>query len=62
MLTTYLSYWMYQGEKYHGVSVQASEKAYDEENQRVRSCNVMLSEQDNEADDYAQIGVQNCKL
>ena len=61
MLTTYFSYWMYQGEKYHDINVQALEKTYDVENQRARSCNVMLSEQDVEADDYAQIGVQNCK-
>lgn len=57
-LASGFSYWMYQGEKYHGISAQLEGEKYDAENNRERSCNVMLAEQD-DGDDYAKIGVKN---
>ncbi|KAL7549280.1 hypothetical protein ACHAWF_013032 [Thalassiosira exigua] len=58
-LASGFSYWIYQAEKYHGVTVQASEKAYNEENNMKHKCNVMLSDQGGEEDEYAQIRVEN---
>ena len=56
------SYWMYQGEKYSGISVEAEVEKYNRENKRQPSCNVIVSEQDAEPSEYAQIMVENCKL
>ena len=45
-LASGFSYWMFQAEKYHGVSVQSSEDAYWAESKRQPTRNVLLSEQE----------------
>jgi len=58
-LASGFSYWMYQGEKYHGINVQSSWDAYDAENKRKPSCNVILSEQDGASSEFTRITAQN---
>ncbi|KAL9181674.1 hypothetical protein ACHAXT_012017 [Thalassiosira profunda] len=60
-LASGFSYWIYQGEKYSDVTVETLEEAYNLEYNREPRCNVLLSEQDAEEDEFAQIGVENCK-
>jgi hypothetical protein len=58
-LASGFSYWMYQAEKYHDVSVTNSEIAFNAENKREPECNVMLSEQSDEASEFDPIRVEN---
>ena len=50
---------MYQGEKYHVVSIEQQKVSYNELNNRFTNCNVELSEQDKEESDYTQISPLN---
>ena len=62
-LASGFSYWMFQAEKYHGVSVQSSKAAYWAESKRQPTCNVLLSEQEeDEACEFAQIEPANLFL
>ena len=62
-LASGFSYWMFQAEKYHDVSVQSSEDAYWAESKRQPTCNVLLSEQEeDEAGEFAQIEPANLFL
>ena len=57
-----LSYWIYQGAKYHGISVDTSQKEYDLLYKRQATCrDFEFNEQESEADDYTQIKPENCK-
>mmetsp|Transcript_1544 Transcript_1544/g.3190 ORF Transcript_1544/g.3190 Transcript_1544/m.3190 type:complete len:753 (+) Transcript_1544:97-2355(+) len=54
-LASGLSYWILQGDKYHGVSLKNSVDRYTAENKFQPKCNVELSAQVSERNDYAQI-------
>ena len=57
---TGFSHWILQGEKYHGVSLQKSKDEYSALNKwEASSCNVELSEQDEEQNDYTKISPLN---
>jgi len=61
-LASGLSYWIYQGEKYKGVSLQKSAEEYVAETGGL-PCSIELSELDNqESDDYTQISPKNMIL
>ena len=56
------SYWIYEAEKYHGISIQASQKEYDTEHHRQPKCTVQLSQLGLDSiNKYAQISVANRK-
>jgi len=61
-LASGFSYWMYQAEKYHRVSVKTSEEAYKAESKRQPTCDVMLSAQEEEESEFAQITEANLFL
>ena len=48
-----VSYWMYEAEKYHGVSIKKLNEEYLD--QIVASCPLKLSEQGGESSDYDKI-------
>ena len=52
-----LSYWMYQGEKYHSISLEKSMKKHDP----VSDCELEISTADYDADDSTPITVDNCE-
>lgn len=55
-----LSYWIYQGAKYHGITVDTSMTEYDILNKRQASCqDFEFNEQEIEADEYTQITLKN---
>jgi len=54
-LTSGFSYWMYQGEKYHGTSIQTSKDEFPQD----IACNVQYSEEDIETSVHDKITVQN---
>jgi len=54
-LASGLSYWMYQGEKHHGINVQSSLEAYGK---REPNCDVILSEQNDESQ-FTRISAEN---
>jgi len=54
-----LSYWIYQGEKHHGINVQSLLEAYEAENKRKPSCTVVLSEQNDEPSEFTRISAEN---
>lgn len=54
-----VSYWVYQAEKYHGITVESMRQQYDQENNRNPRCQVSFSEKDYDFDDYAQIHPKN---
>ncbi|KAL7466233.1 hypothetical protein ACHAXS_006521 [Conticribra weissflogii] len=58
-LASGLSYWILQGDKYHGVSLKNSVDRYTAENKFQPKCNVELSAQVSERNDYAQIMPSN---
>ena len=49
------SYWMYQGERYHGTTIETAKEEFSEE----VSCNVKFSRVETEASDTDQITVKN---
>ena len=56
------SYWISQGEKYHGISHDSSLDKYNDKYRRKPRCEVILSEQSGDEDtEYTSIKAQNCK-
>jgi len=53
-----MSYWMYQGEKDHGITLEHSQEVYDVVQSTQFACNVDFSVQD-ESSEYTQIGAGN---
>ena len=49
------SYWMYQGERYHGTTIETAKEEFSEE----VSCNIKFSGVETEASDTDQITVKN---
>merc|ERR1712127_1096485 len=54
-LASGFSYWMYQGERYHQVSIQASKDEFPQES----TCNVHFNTADTESSDLDEITVVN---
>ncbi|KAL7531863.1 hypothetical protein ACHAXR_004282, partial [Thalassiosira sp. AJA248-18] len=59
LLAAGLSYWMYQGEKYNGISLRDSVEKYNNYYNRQPICNVEFSAQDLDGNEYARIEVPN---
>lgn len=50
-----VSYWMYQAEKYHGVSMKRYNEEYLGQIDKATSCPLMLSQHSEEGNDYTAI-------
>jgi len=61
-LASGFSYWMYQAEKKHGISITKMNEEYLEQVNKATSCPLKLSEQDGSGGDYDKITVQNFTL
>ena len=61
-LASGFSYWMYQAEKKHGISITKMNEEYLEQVNKATSCPLKLSEQDGSGGEYDKITVQNFTL
>lgn len=57
-LASSLSYWIYEAEKYHGITVESMRQEYDEDNNRFPRCKVSFSAEDT---DYVSHYIMLCR-
>ena len=54
-----VSYWMHVGEQNHGITIEAVQERNQHKYPRKDVCNIKVDAEAQEANDYAQIGLDN---